>query len=133
MAGRGKHNADLVLVLALASGLTNRQAAERAGISERTVARRLADPEFQRQISEAKAATLSQTVAQLTAAGLAAVTTLVRLLDADSESAQLGAARSILELGTKLRESYELEQRITALEAQAAQSTTPQRGARWGA
>jgi hypothetical protein len=39
------------------------------------------------------------------------------LLRAKSRSVRLGAARAILELGTKLRESVELEQRIAALEA----------------
>jgi hypothetical protein len=36
---------------------------------------------------------------------------------AKSETVRLGAARALLELGNKLRESNELEQRIAALEA----------------
>jgi hypothetical protein len=39
------------------------------------------------------------------------------LLAADSESVRLGAARSLLELGVKLRESVELEERLRVLEA----------------
>jgi hypothetical protein len=42
--------------------------------------------------------------------------TLAKLLDAEKESVRLGAARALLELGVKLRESVELEQRLAALE-----------------
>jgi hypothetical protein len=37
--------------------------------------------------------------------------------EAKSESVRLYAARSVLELGVKLRESVELEERLSALEA----------------
>jgi hypothetical protein len=38
--------------------------------------------------------------------------------EAASESVRLSAARAVLELGTKLRESIELEERIAALESE---------------
>ncbi len=41
---------------------------------------------------------------------------LRELLTAESESVRLGAARALLELGTKLRDSVELEARLAALE-----------------
>jgi hypothetical protein len=44
------------------------------------------------------------------------VDTLRGLLAGESESVKLGAARSILELGWKLKEAVELELRIAALE-----------------
>ena len=37
MAGGDRKNADLTLVLAVAAGLTNKQAAEQAGVSESVV------------------------------------------------------------------------------------------------
>jgi hypothetical protein len=43
---------------------------------------------------------------------------LRQLLKARSETVRLGAARSMLELGVKLRESVEIEQRIATLEEQ---------------
>jgi hypothetical protein len=49
----------------------------------------------------------------------AAAKTLRKLLKADADTVKLGAARSILELGNKLREAVELEQRLAALEARA--------------
>ena len=42
---------------------------------------------------------------------------LRQLLAAESEAVRLGAARSLLELGVKLREPVELEERLAALEA----------------
>ncbi len=117
MPGGSKRSADPVLVLAIAAGLSTRQAAEQAGVAETTVYRRLHDPDFQRQVTEAKAATLQQTADRLSAASLKAVSTLLALLSARSESTRLGAARAILELAAKFRETANLEVRIAALEA----------------
>lgn len=63
---------------------------------------------------------VARAVGRLSDAAVKAVETLVKLLDSESATAQLGAARSILELGTKLRESTEFEQRISDLEERAA-------------
>ena len=90
MAGGDRKNADLTLVLAVAAGLTNKQAAEQAGISESTVYRRLRDPVFKQQVGEARAATVEQASARLTAASLTAIQTLLQLLSAESESVRLG-------------------------------------------
>jgi hypothetical protein len=51
MAHRGRRNADEALALALASGQTLRDAAAAAAISERTAARRWADPGFRRRVA----------------------------------------------------------------------------------
>ena len=109
--------------------MTRQQAAKQAGVSLRTVARRLDDSRFRQQVAEARAATAEQIMARLTAGGLLAVQTLLQLLGAQSESVRLGSARGILELGAKLRESYELEVRISQLEQQLANQ--PQGGKRW--
>ena len=53
----------------------------------------------------------------ITAAGMAAVKTLTTLQDsAASESVRLGAARAIIELGCKQRESVEWAERLAALD-----------------
>ncbi len=55
----------------------------------------------------------------LTAAANEAVRTLLELLKgAAPPAARLGAARAVLELGMKVRETAELEQRLAALEEQ---------------
>ena len=73
---------------------------------------------FRQQVTAARAETVAQTAARLTAAGLGAVTTLLKLLNAEAESVRLGAARSILDLGFKAREIGELEERLARLEEQ---------------
>jgi hypothetical protein len=124
MAGngqRGREQADSLIITGLAAGLTYKKVAEQAGVSEKTVRNRLAQPEFRRKVAEARASLVEGTMAQLVAAGTEAVEALRRLLQAESESVQLGAARSLIELSSKLRESHDLETRIAALEAQANQ------------
>jgi hypothetical protein len=121
MAHRGRHNGDLTLVMALAAGLTNKQAAKEAGVSERTVVRRLGDPAFRKQVADARATTVEQAAARLTAASLMAVKTLLELLGAESESVRLSAAKGILEIGTKMREAGELETKVKDLADRLAQ------------
>ncbi len=128
MAHRGRHNGDLTLVMALAAGLTNKQAAKEAGVSERTVVRRLADAEFKRQVADARAVTVEQAAARLTVASLMAVQTLLQLLGAESENVRLGSARAILEMGVKFRESQEQEARIAELEERLNQLEEQRRG-----
>ena len=54
---------------------------------------------------------------KLTAASAKAVDRLVMLVDdGDSDSVRLSACKSILELGTKLRDSIEFAQRLEFLE-----------------
>lgn len=52
-----------------------------------------------------------------TAAGMASIKTLTTLQEsASSESVRLGAARAVIEMGCKLRETVERMERLTALE-----------------
>jgi hypothetical protein len=133
VAGGDRRNADTVIIAALAGGATVRDAAVAAKVSEPTVYRRLQDAEFRHLVSEARGAMLARAVGQLADASTKAVTTLKDLLDAENESVALGAARSILDMGSKLRETTELEQRISELEARAAsaaaaEAAKPRRG-----
>ena len=130
MSEIGRRKGDSGLVAALAGGATVRDAARSAGVSERTAHRRLEDAAFARRVAEARAELIAQAVGTLADASTVAASTLRGLLKAESESVRLGAARSILELAVKLRESEELERRIAALEEQTA--ATPQQGRnRW--
>jgi hypothetical protein len=119
MAENGRQKGSDALLLALAAGLTVRDAAALAGIGERTAARRMADPAFHRNVKAARAEMVSRGLGKLAEAATLAVDTLRSLLGAESESIKLGAARAILEIGSKLRESVELEERIATLEAAA--------------
>jgi hypothetical protein len=115
-AGR-KRKADADLLLALACGASPENAAQKAGLSRRTVYRRLADPAFRAQVAEVRAEMVRRAAGMFTAAGMAAIKTLTTLQEsATSESVRLGAARATIELGCKLRETAEWAERLAALE-----------------
>jgi hypothetical protein len=123
----GRKGADDKLIGLLANGHTVVYAAKEAGVSERTAFRRLQDPVFRRRVQDIRREALERATAMLGTAASSAVGTLVKLLDGESEMARLGAARSILEFGCKLRESLSLEQRLAELEERLAESDPGQR------
>jgi hypothetical protein len=126
MAQQGRRNADEALLLALACGATVEAAAQKAGISQATAYRRLAEPAFRQRLQEVRADLVQRTAGALTAAAQEAVRTLLALQKDNVPAAvRLGAARAVLEIGVKLRESAELAERVAALEAQLGQA--PQR------
>jgi hypothetical protein len=117
MAFGGRQNADDALILALACGATVESAAQKAGISPRTAHRRLTNPQFRGQLNQIRADMVQRAAALLTSAAMEAIRTLVSLQEKSTPPAvRLGAARAILELGTKLREASEWEARLSALE-----------------
>jgi hypothetical protein len=121
MAHKGKRRADHKLLMALACGATAENAARQVGVSESTVFRRLTDADFVRQLRAMRADMVQRTAGTLTAAGAEAVRALLELLKgARAEAVRLGAARSVLEIGMKAREFAELDERLAALEDQAA-------------
>ena len=121
-----RRKGDATLIVALAKGLTMRAAAEEAGVSERTVQRRMKDPDFRQAVDAARGQLISETLGRLVSSGSSAAATLQALLKARAEHVQLGAARAILELTQRYRESDELERRIAALE-QAAEALPERR------
>jgi transposase len=127
MSVSGRSGGDAVLVAALAAGATYVEAAKQAGVSERTVRRRMDDAEFRRQVDQARAEVLAQATARLSAASVEAVETLRGLLGSPLDFARLAAARAILEVGFKYREQLDLAERIEQLE-QASELTAAREG-----
>jgi hypothetical protein len=126
MAHQGRKSADDVLLLTLACGSTVESAAVKAGISARTVYRRLKDPEFKRRVAEVRADMVQRMAGMLTAASGESVKTMLALQDPSTPPAvRLGAARATIELGIKLRDSADLAERIAALEAQVSALKPP--------
>ncbi|HUY31442.1 MAG TPA: hypothetical protein VMV69_01580 [Pirellulales bacterium] len=107
---------DDALILALAAGSTVRDAAERAGVGERTVYRRLDDAAFRRRVTRARNRVFEQAIGRLTDASASAADTMRSLLSAESEAVRLAAAKSIIEISAKLREIGELTRRLDELE-----------------
>jgi hypothetical protein len=105
--------------LSLAAGRTIDQAARDGGAGGRTVRTWLHDrPAFARRVQELRAEMTSRALGRLLDNMASAAETLGHLSrKGKSEMVRLGAARALIELGHKLRESVELEERIAALEA----------------
>jgi hypothetical protein len=125
MAQQGRRNADEVLLMTLACGATLEAAAQKAGVSRATVLRRLREPRFQQRLQEFRSDMVKRTAGMLTAASMEAVKTLLDLQKVIVPAAvRLGAARSVLEIGIKVREVADLEERLSALEQQAQMSSS---------
>lgn len=117
MSQNGRHRGEATLAAALAGGASIREAAVIAGVSERTAHRRWSDPNFRQRVNEAWSEVVRQAVGKLGDASTRAAAVLSELLNADSETVRLSAARSILDHTVRLSEFANVEQRLTNLEA----------------
>jgi DNA-binding NarL/FixJ family response regulator len=112
------------LILALAGGATEREAAERAGVDEQTVHRRLADADFRRAVNQARDRMFDAARGRLAGLASKATETLQRLMESDRPSEALGAAKAVLEAGPRLRKSTECEERLSRLEVEDVDEKT---------
>ncbi|HEX3314943.1 MAG TPA: hypothetical protein VHR72_08640 [Gemmataceae bacterium] len=113
----GRRNADDRLILELAAGRTAAEAAKAAHVSPRTVSRRMQDEAFRSRVSAVRGEMLARALGRLADISVKAVATLEKLLKAKAEPVRLGAARSILEFGDRLRQSIEIEARLETVES----------------
>jgi hypothetical protein len=120
---RPRHSqSDEAILLALACGATLENAARSAKVSLSTAKRRMRDPEFQRRLREARADFVQRAAAMLTAGSLESVKTLLSLQsDQCPPTVRLGAARAVVELAARLRETAELQDRVVAMESYIAE------------
>jgi hypothetical protein len=116
MAVSGRKSGDDALALALAQGKTVKQAAEQASVSERTVYRRLESEEFKAEVARLRAGMVERAMGALADGMADAAVRLRELIRSESEAVSLGACRSMIELGVKLKETCELEARVAAIE-----------------
>ena len=105
---------------ALLGSPTVRAAADAAGISERTGWRYIADAEVKRALSQA----LDSELAHATRRAVTAMTGALQTLEGIHKDpgaptgARVSAARTILDVGPKLREALDLAERVARLEEQ---------------
>jgi transposase len=120
---------ETLLITVLAKGATVAQAARQVGVSERTVYRRRQQPEFQARVEALQNDVYQRVASLLSKAAEQGIHSLVRLQEKSTPaSVRRAAARDILEMGMRLRETAELEKRLLALEngsAAASVSTVP--------
>jgi hypothetical protein len=98
MAASGRsRDLDEIVVAALAAGMSYRQAGSAAGLSERTVRRRMGESAFRARVAEQREEHAERVRGLLLNAAPAAAATLATLAaEAESESVRLGAARATL-------------------------------------
>lgn len=103
----------------ITAGGTVAQAAASAGVTETTIYNWKSENVFKQALQDANNRILADTVTALTVASVRAVEILIMVAeDADSPAGtRVSAARAILDSTIKVRELYDLEERITALES----------------
>ena len=119
------HDSDEPLVLALAEGMRHAEAARRAGV----VQRRLRESAFVTRVQEARAQLVAEVRGALMGATTKAVRVLEAMLEEESPSIRLGAARGLLDSFVKFQGIEGLSERVTRLESEhrpLAQYTTEQ-------
>ena len=109
-------DANAVLVAALATGASHKRAAELAGVSVRTVARRLQDPDIRAALDTERTRLAAEVADAITGSLRGAVARLraVSLQGTDRDAVQ--AARVLLIEGRAWREALWVDQRLDALE-----------------
>jgi hypothetical protein len=112
---------DDVLVKELAVGHTQVEAAERAGVSPRTVARRLEDPEFRGRVRARRDERYAQSADRIVALLPDAVAAFTRVLAETADDAiRLRAAKNIVDAAGRLR-ALDVEGRLTEVETRLDQ------------
>jgi len=111
--------ADDRLVVALLAGATYAQAAADAGVSERTVRRRLADPDFVERLESERRDLFDKATARLLSAVPIAQSTLVRICTTDSApaTARVNASKAILQYAREYLHDSTIEARLAQVEA----------------
>ena len=109
---------DDVLLAALVSNPTISAAAAAAGCGERTIFRRLENPEFRRRLEEMQLRTLETARNALLSRLTGAVDTMADVMQngENSPSTRLQAARSIIDTTLRVVETVDHERRICELE-----------------
>lgn len=108
---------DVVIIAAIATGATQRMAAEIAGCSERTVRKRLATPEVKRSLEVERQRLAEEVADALTGALPCAVRRLVCISSAGADRDAMGAARVLLTEARAWRDAVYVSERLVELEA----------------
>lgn len=115
-AERRRAVADELILEALAAGVAYADAGSAAGVSARTVRRRMADPLFAAELARRRAVRVSDLTGQMMGLGARAVSVLGEALEAEAVGDRLRAANLILTALRRYRADGDLELRLTALE-----------------
>lgn len=117
-AGDRRDAQDELIIAALASGRDYEGAATVAGTSSRTVRRRMSDPEFAAEVSRRRGERVGQVSGLLLDASVLAVGVLLDCLNSESDVVRSRAARTLIDLGQRVRVTSDHEERLARLEAE---------------
>lgn len=111
-------------ILALLTCRTHAEAAEAAKIGPATLTRWLADRDFLAAYRSARRSVVESAIGRLQQAATSAVDALARNLSCGRPTAEVAAAKAILEQSIKAVELVDLLDRVEELEARLAATTT---------
>lgn len=114
--GSKRERREEAAIAALLSEPTIIEAATKAGISESTLLRWMADPPFQARYRAARRQVVELSVSRLQQATGEAVETLRRNLTCGIPAAEIAAAKAVIDFSIKAVELVDLAERIEALE-----------------
>ncbi len=115
-SGNGRLKGEPFAALGLARGASVADAARRAGVGERTLRRRLADPAYRSGVAAMRADLLNQAAGGIATVAAQSGDVLQELLRTGPPSVRLGAARTALDHVVRLKEASEFEERLLKLE-----------------
>lgn len=112
---------DESIISALLSCSTNRQAAQKCGLSENRLYERMREPEFKRKLADAKAQMLERTTAMMQSHLTEAAETMVEIMTNKENAPQvrLNAADALLRNGLRLTEQTDVVAQLRELERES--------------
>lgn len=111
---------DEVILVGLAAGMTHAAVAAVAGVSTKTVQRRVGDEAFAAEVSRRRGEQVERVTGRLTELSVRAVDTLDVALDDESPTIRIRAADMTLNWLVRLRREADLERRIAEIEHELA-------------
>lgn len=108
---------DELAAAAIAAGKTWQEAAEAAGLSLRTITRRMADEAFRRRVAELQSAIISQATGSAAGALVDAINQLKAIAqNGEKDGDRIKASIALVDLLIRLRREGVLEERLRRLE-----------------
>jgi len=120
MEQNGTPEKDSLLALALASGVSIADASAQTGVGRTTIYRKLENPAFGRQVAEYRDRLIATALGRVADAMTRGADVLAQMLDSPKDHIRIRAARALISLGLRLRESVDLTARMREVELELA-------------
>ena len=111
-------NSEIALILA--TGASVSAAAEKLGLARSTIHRKLRKPAFRKLVAELRSQLFNSALGRMAENMTHATDALASLLDTSDPGVKLRAAKAVLGLALRLRDSVDVSDRISELEAELA-------------